>query len=67
MGEVIVLRAQRRGEGAPSREGEAQILLFTGVRYQRDDSAPASAPSQPPAHGARRSGKLGDGRPRPGA
>ena len=67
MGEVVVFRPQRRVERAPSGEGEAQILLFTGVRYQRDDPAPALEPSQTPAHGRRKSGKLGDSRPRSGA
>ena len=60
MGKVIVFRPP---DAAPRRAGEggrAQILFFTGVRYQRDDpdaGAPepiSPAPAPRASHGGRR-------------
>jgi len=49
MGEVMAFRPRDEGARGPAREGAAQILFFTGVRYQRDDAhAAAPAPQRPP-------------------
>jgi hypothetical protein len=53
MGEVIAFRRRQQAARAPSEDGAAQILFFTGVRYERDDpNAESPAPQRP----SRRSG-----------
>ena len=49
MGDLIAFRPQERAlareTAAAAPSGPASILLFTGVRYQRDADAPAPARS----------------------
>lgn len=46
MSNVIALTAKRRLPPAPSTTGEqARILLFTGIRYIRDEADMPAAPS----------------------
>jgi hypothetical protein len=53
MGDLIAFRSPRpSGDAKPSGIG-AEILFFTGVRYQRTTEDPPSpiAPPRPPQHG----------------
>jgi len=64
MGEIIAIRAQkRRSQVAPP--GGAEILFFTGVRYQRavdETPPPLDEPRSPEADGRR--GGVGGGKRR---
>ncbi len=65
MGEVIGFRLREQARRPPVEAGPAQILFFTGVRYQRNDenaSRPGPGPSDPGEN--RRGGKLGGRRRR---
>lgn len=61
MAEIILLAGRRGGrEPAPSKEGvprEAEILFFTGVRYERLDDTPADDGPMPKKGRPRRAGK----------
>jgi len=47
MAEVITFPAERvRRASAPDGSKPAQILFFTGVRYERQDEAPQRQPSR---------------------
>jgi len=47
-------RKKDRDRGAPDRGRGAEILIFTGVRYERD-TASTSAPTKPnPSSGGKR-------------
>ncbi len=64
MGQVVAFRPEERSRREPGRaardEGAAEILFFTGVRYQRDDAEPASNVPDPNASGERSGrGRLG--------
>lgn len=43
----LVAFEKRREEGRPAirKEGQAEILLFTGVRYQRHSTEPGKPPA----------------------
>ena len=48
MGDLIAFRTQERASARmrtddPAPTGQGRILLFTGVRYQRDSDAPEPA------------------------
>jgi hypothetical protein len=48
MGQLIAFRP-REPSGAASEQGAAEILFFTGVRYQRHDAEPSSSAPDPKA------------------
>jgi hypothetical protein len=51
MGQVIIFQVRQQPGCAPAGGGPAQILFFTGVRYQRDDpDAGSPAPDTPAPH-----------------
>ena len=59
MGDLIAFRSQRSsGEARPSGAG-AEILFFTGVRYQRTSEDPPSsiAPPRQPRQGGKGGGR----------
>lgn len=61
MGEVVAFRMRKEARRAPANGGAAEILFFTGVRYQRDEPVEASdAPQDSSPHGRR--GKVRNGR-----
>jgi hypothetical protein len=54
LGKLVQFEGRRKGRagGKPDRSGSAEILIFTGVRYERESS---NAPTKPPASsGAKR-------------
>jgi hypothetical protein len=53
--------ANRQSRAAPGDRG-AQILFFTGVRYQRTSEDPRAQAQQPPARQKRRGAEVGSGR-----
>ena len=61
MGEIYAIRAQkRRSPVTPS--GGAEILFFTGVRYQRaieEEPSSAAEPRSPPPNGGGRRRRRG--------
>ena len=59
MGDLILF-PMRRTPSRERRSGEAEILFFTGVRYQRmSEPAPTGASDDRPSQGARRKRKRG--------
>jgi hypothetical protein len=64
MGDLIAFRTPRHRGREPPRGGTAQILFFTGVRYERviDDGRPVvKPPSAPQQRGGRKGKKRGGG------
>jgi hypothetical protein len=58
MGKVIAFRPRQQAARAPSKGGDAQILFFTGVRYQRHDpEAGSPAPERPSPQVSRGGGR----------
>ena len=54
LGKLVNLEGRRKGQAAekPDKSGSAEILIFTGVRYERETT---NAPTKPPASsGAKR-------------
>jgi hypothetical protein len=48
-------RAQGRAPGRPDRSTKAEILIFTGVRYEREAPVAPDVPSKPtPSRGVKR-------------
>ena len=54
LGKLVNLEGRRKGQaaGKPGSSGSAEILIFTGVRYERETT---QTPTKPPASsGAKR-------------
>lgn len=57
MGKLVQFerRERGRGPGKPDRSTKAEILMFTGVRYERDTTGVPDVPSKPtPSRGMKR-------------
>jgi hypothetical protein len=59
MNNVIHFRPAESPRRAASGDRGAEILFFTGVRYQRGDEPPAPASQTPRARGKRQGGGAG--------
>lgn len=66
MGDIISFRPRELTGGPPADLGPANILFFTGVRYQRDDAHTVRPAPKPSAPADNRGGKLGGRRRRRG-
>ena len=61
MGQVIAFRLQAQPKLRPPPDGPAQILFFTGVRYQRDDPDSDAPTHDTAAPESRRGGRKAGG------
>ncbi len=57
MGQVIAFRLQAQPKLRPPPDGPAQILFFTGVRYQRDEPDSGDPAHETTAPESRRGGR----------
>jgi hypothetical protein len=65
MNNVILFRPANSPRRMASGDRGAEILFFTGVRYQRmGEDPPAPAPRSRPARGKRQAAEVGSGRKR---